>query len=159
HLHPVADLVQIERRDEAGNPDPEDQDGSTLWVPLEPDRPVVGRFGREPQSGHRLIHRRAAADGADHGEKTPATNRRRALFGHDGSLPGAGFLGELPHNTNLTARLREQIRRLGYFALRPSSFSDIRRLSNAKPSPKTSAWHRARTRRYNDRRIRMALAD
>jgi hypothetical protein len=81
------------------------------------------------------------------------------LFGHDGSLPGTGFLGELPHKINPAARLREQIRRLGYFALRPSSFSDIRRLSNAIPSPKTSAWHRARTRRYNDRRIRMALAD
>src|SRR5262249_16343944 len=49
--------------------------------------------------------------------------------------PRRCFLGELPNNTNPGARLREQIRRLGYFALRPSSFSDIRRLSNAKPSP------------------------
>ena len=48
HLHPVADLVQLERRDETGDPCPEDQDGGTLRVALELDRPGLGRFGGEP---------------------------------------------------------------------------------------------------------------
>src|SRR5271166_138068 len=99
HLHLVADLVQLERRDQAGNSRSEDQHGGAFRVALEPDRPLVGRFGREPQGGHGLIHRRASGGGADHGEETPAARRRLALFGH-GAPPLRLFPGfELPHRS------------------------------------------------------------
>jgi hypothetical protein len=105
---------------------------------LEPYRPVVGRFGGEPQGVHGLIHRRASGSGADHGEKTPATDRCRALFGHGGSSPRRWFLGfELPQQSLWRDRTSKYAPIC--FALRPPSFSDIGPLSNAKPSRPSEA--------------------
>src|SRR5271157_5247195 len=100
HLHLVAGLVQLERRDQAGNSRSEDQHGGAFRVALEPDRPLVGRLGREPQGGHGLVHRRASGGGADHREETPAADRRLALFGHGAPPPSRLFPGfELPQRS------------------------------------------------------------
>src|SRR6516164_3129362 len=133
HLHLVADLVQLERRDQAGDPRSEDQDGGAFRVALEPNRPLVGRFGRKPQGGHGLIHRRASGGGADHGEESPAAQRSLVLFGHGAPLPSLLFPGFELLGEARGAPRKGQMRRRS-LCLTGSKFVGAERLSNPKPS-------------------------
>src|ERR1700722_19566230 len=68
-LDAVAGLAQFQRGGHAGQASAEDQDGSALRVALELDRTPVTGVGREPERGHRMVHRRAAGDRSDQGQQ------------------------------------------------------------------------------------------
>src|SRR5262249_24056506 len=68
-LNLVAGLAQFQRRHHAGEPGTQDQDRRPLRITRELDRALVGGFGREAETRHRVIHRRTAGDGADQREQ------------------------------------------------------------------------------------------
>ena len=71
--HLVSGLAQLQCRRHAGKAGAEDENGSAPGIAVELDRTLVSGIGREPQAGHRVIHRGAAGNRSDQGQQiTPA---------------------------------------------------------------------------------------
>ena len=81
HLHAVAGVAQLERRDQARDTGAQDQHGGALRRALQFYRPAVIRFLGKAKAAHGLIHCRAASNLADECQQI-TTTQDASLFWH-----------------------------------------------------------------------------
>ena len=82
HLNLVAGVAQLVGGHEARNTRAEHEHRSALRRGAQLDRPVEIGFGREAETVHRLVHRRAARAQSDHREQLTPRNRFARSFIH-----------------------------------------------------------------------------